>query len=159
MLETWARNEALFNLYLAQQLPQVRIVSASAKPGADGTFEVTMTATNEGGMPTALEIAKRVKMVREDAVTLLLSPGQSVVRGGEAAGRGGTGRGGGRGFGARGGGPGDAQTAGARTSQNIGWLAPGEQRTVTWTIRGAGNITASVASTRGGVATTVVSLK
>jgi hypothetical protein len=137
----------------------VRIVSASAKPGADGTFDVTMTVTNEGGMPTALEIAKRVKMVREDVVTLQLAPGQSLVRGGEAAGRGGAGRGGGRGFGARGGGPGDAPAAGARVSQSIGWLAPGEQRTVSWTIRGAGNTTASIASTRGGVATTVVSVK
>jgi hypothetical protein len=161
MLETWARNEAMFNLYLAQQLPQVRIVSAAAKPGADGTFDVTMTVTNEGGMPTALEIAKRVKMVREDVVALQLSPGQSVVRGAEPAGRGGGGRGGfgrGGGRGARGGGPGEP-AAGPRVSQNIGWLKPGEQRSFTWTIRGAGAITASVASTRGGVATTVVPVK
>ncbi len=33
MLETWARNEAMFNLYLAQQLAQVRVVSATSQAG------------------------------------------------------------------------------------------------------------------------------
>ena len=80
MLETWARNEAMFNLYLAQQLPQVKIVSAAAKPASDGLFDVTAVVTNSGLMPTALEIAKRVKMVRPDAVTLELAKGQAIVR-------------------------------------------------------------------------------
>jgi hypothetical protein len=158
MLETWARNEAMFNLYLAQQLPQVRIVSAAAKPAGDGSFEVTMTVTNEGLMPTALEIAKRVKIVREDNVTLQLSPGQTVVRaaGQAAGGRGGRGGGfGGRGGGGRGGG----QAGGPRVSQNIGWLKAGEQREFSWTVRGAGEVTLSVASTRGGVDTRTVSVK
>jgi len=48
MIETWARNEAMFNLYLAQQLPQVRIVSATSKPAGEGAFDVTLTVTNEG---------------------------------------------------------------------------------------------------------------
>jgi hypothetical protein len=147
MLETWARNEAMFNLYLAQQLPQVAIVSASAKPGADGTFDLTVTVTNSGGIPTALEMAKRVKIVREDAVTLQLAAGQTVVRaGGDAPGGGGRGAGGG----GRGGGAAGAPT---RASQNIGWLAPAEQRTISWTIRGAGEVIVGVESTRGGVAT------
>jgi len=63
MLEKWARNEAMFNIYLAQQMAQVKIVSATTKPGADGATEVTMVVTNEGALPTALEIAKRVKIV------------------------------------------------------------------------------------------------
>ena len=155
MLETWARNEAMFNVYLALQLPQVRIASAAAKPGSDGTSEITISVTNEGGMPTALEIAKRVKMVREDVVALQLAPGQSVVRGPGAGGRGGAvGRGAGRGAG-----PGEPAASATRVSSNIGWLKPGEQRTITWTIRGAGNVTASIASTRGGVATAVVAVK
>jgi hypothetical protein len=160
MLETWARNEALFNLYLAQQLPQVRIVSAAAKPGGDGTFEITMTVANEGGMPTALEIAKRVKMVREDAVTLQLAPGQTIVRGADPGpGGGGRGRGRGEGPGARGGGPGGAGDGPPRISQNIGWLRAGEQRTVTWTVRGTGQVTIGIASTRGGVDTRTVTAR
>ena len=35
-----------------------------------------MTVTNEGGMPTALEIAKRVKMVRPDTCTITLGEGR-----------------------------------------------------------------------------------
>ena len=62
MLETWARNEAMFNLYLAQQLPQVRILSAAAKKSGstDAVFDVELSVTNEGKMPTSLEIARRV---------------------------------------------------------------------------------------------------
>jgi len=43
------------------------------------------------------------------------------------------------------------RTISPRQTQNIGWLKPGEQRTVTWTVRGAGPVTVSIASTRGGV--------
>ena len=69
MLETWAKNEAMFNLYLAQQLPQIRIVGvtvapAKGTPAADQVFDVTATITNDGLLPTALEMAKRVKIVR-----------------------------------------------------------------------------------------------
>ena len=74
MLETWARNEAMFNLYLAQQLPQVRILSAAAKKSGstDAVFDVELSVTNEGKMPTSLEIARRVKMVRPDGCTITL---------------------------------------------------------------------------------------
>jgi hypothetical protein len=148
VLETWARNEAMFNLHLALNLAQVRITEATAKRGADGNFEVTMTVTNEGGIPTALEMAKRVKIVREDAVSIQLSPGQDFVGGGQGRG----GRGGGRGFGrgGRGGGRGDSD-AGPRASEQIGWLKPGETRTVSWTVKGNGPITLAIESTRGGV--------
>ena len=81
MLETWAKNEAMFNLYLAQQLAQVSIVSATAKPAADGAQEITVTVTNEGGIPTALEIAKRVKIVRPDTAVIQLAQGQTFVGG------------------------------------------------------------------------------
>jgi hypothetical protein len=149
MLDTWARNEAMFNLFLAQQLAQVRIVSLTSKPGAEGSFDVTATVTNEGGIPTALEIAKRIKIVREDSVNIEYGASQTVTRAGAPAGGGGGG-GGGRG-GGRGAGPGGAANAPRQLSQNIGWLKPGEQRTVTWNVRGAGPVTVSVASTRGGV--------
>jgi hypothetical protein len=149
MLETWAKNEALFNVFLAQQLAQVKIVSATAKPAADGAQEVTLTVTNEGGIPTALEIAKRVKIVRPDTAVIQLAQGQAFV-GGASGGRAGGGaagfgRGGGRG------GPGGAVSGPPRQATEIGWLKPGEQRTVSWTVRGAGGVTLSIESTRGGV--------
>jgi hypothetical protein len=151
MLETWARNEAMFNLYLAQQLAQVRVASLTTKAGADGATDVTATVTNEGGLPTALEIAKRVKIVRPDTVAIQLSAGQSFV--GLPAG--GAGRGGGFGGGGRGAGPAPAGPAagpgGPRNARDIGWLKPGETRTITWTVRGPGPVTVTIASTRGGV--------
>jgi hypothetical protein len=149
MLEKWARNEAMFNIYLAQQMAQVKIVSATTKPGADGATEVTLVVTNEGGLPTALEIAKRVKIVREDSVAIEFAASQTVTRVGQAAagpGRGGRAGGGG----ARGGGAVPDPNARRRTAEGIGWLKPGEQRTLSWTVSGPGAITLSIGSTRGG---------
>jgi len=144
-LETWARNEAMFNLHLALNLAQVRIANAAAQRTADGSFEVTLTVTNEGGIPTALEMAKRVKIVREDVVSIQLSPGQRFVGASEATGRGG--RAGGRGGrGSAGGGE-----AAPRATEAIGWLKPGETRTVSWIVSGAGPVTLAIESTRGGV--------
>jgi hypothetical protein len=130
LLETWARNEALFNLYLAHQLPQVRIVSAAAKPSATaGVFDVEMTVSNEGQMPTALEIAQRVKMVRPDTCTIALAKGQQLVQ---------------------------PETPGSQrqsASVEIGWLKPGETKTVKWQVKGTGTTKVGIGSTRGGVDT------
>lgn len=152
MLEEWARKEAMFNLYLAQQLPQVKIVSAAAKPAGDDVFDVTVTVTNEGLMPTALEIAKRVKMVRPDRVTLDLAKGQSIVRP-EGAAQGGRQGGGGGMFGGQG------PASSSRASEEIGWLKPGETKTVTFKVKGAGTANVTFGSTRGGVAKTTVEIK
>jgi hypothetical protein len=138
MLETWARNEALFNLYLAQQLPQVRVTAVSAESAkgtsaADRLFEVQATVTNEGLIPTALEIAKRVKMVKPDTVTLALDKGQELAR--PAPGK-----------------------AAQRMSIEIGWLEPGETKTVTWQVKGPGKATVTVGSTRGGIGVREVSI-
>ena len=127
MIETWARNEAMFNLYLAQQLAQVKVASVTASPSAAGAgvFDVTATVTNEGLIPTALEVAKRVKIVRPDACTIRLAPGQELVK-----------------------------AAGGRNPNptiEIGWLKAGESKTVTWQVKGAGTATVAIASTRGGV--------
>ena len=137
MLEAWAKNEAMFNLYLAQQLPQVKVLSASAKPAGNGVFDITVEVTNEGLMPTALEIAKRVKMVRPDSVSIDLGEGQAVVRSAPApqAGRGG----------------GAPQGLQRRAVEEIGWLKPGEKKTVTFKVRGPGTAKVTVGSTRGGV--------
>ena len=126
ILETWARNEAMFNLYLAQQLPQVRIVSADTRSTSPGVHEVVLTVTNEGKMPTALDIAKRVKMVRPDSCTITLAKGQELV----------------------------APVAGKerqRTAIEIDWLKPGETKSAAWQVKGNGTVKVAVASTRGGV--------
>ena len=156
MLEKWARNEAMFNIYLAQQMAQVKIVSATTKPAADGATELTVVVTNEGGLPTALEIAKRVKIVQEDTVAVDHAATQTVSRvGAAAAPGGGRGRGG---FGGRGDAAPDPN-ARRRTAEGIGWLKPGETKTVAWTVRGAGPVTVTVGSTRGGVATQTVEIR
>ena len=127
MIETWAKNEAMFNLYLARQLAQVKLASLAvtpAKAGA-GVFEVKATVTNEGLMPTALEVAKRVKIVRPDVCTIRLGSGQELAKTSD----------------------GKIQP----TMIEIGWLKPGETKTVTWHVKGAGTATVSVASTRGGI--------
>ncbi|MEW5901045.1 MAG: M14 family metallopeptidase, partial [Acidobacteriota bacterium] len=68
VLEEWAKKEALFNLLLAKSLPRVRIVSVEARPAKKepGVYEVSAVFTNEGFLPTALEMAKRVKIVSPD---------------------------------------------------------------------------------------------
>ena len=73
VMEPWARNQAMFNLYLAMSLPKVEITNvtvARARAGKDSaTHELQVTVRNNGRLPTALEQAKRVKIVRPDAVT------------------------------------------------------------------------------------------
>ncbi|MCX6551534.1 MAG: M14 family metallopeptidase [Acidobacteria bacterium] len=135
MIETWARHEALFNLYLAQQLAQVKLTSVGAAPAKSGagTFDVTATVVNEGLMPTALDVAKRIKMVRPDAFGIRLGTGLELVKAAD----------------------GKAQTA----TIDIGWLKPGESRTVTWQVKGTGTATVSILSTRGGVDRKDIDLK
>ena len=134
MLEPWARNEAMFNLYLAQQLPQVRIVSADGRSTAKGVYQIDLTVTNDGKMPTALDIAKRVKMVRPDTCTITLAKGQELL----------------------------APVAGEarqRAAIEIDWLKPGETKSVKWQVKGAGTIKVAVASTRGGLDSKEIELK
>jgi hypothetical protein len=134
MLEPWARNEAMFNLYLAQQLPQVRIVSADGRSTAKGVYQIDLTVTNDGKMPTALDIAKRVKMVRPDTCTITLAKGQELL----------------------------APVAGEarqRAAIEIDWLKPGETTSVKWQVKGAGKIKVAVASTRGGLDSKEIELK
>jgi hypothetical protein len=131
MIETWAKNEAMFNLYLAQQLAQVKLASATAAPAkgvppAEGIFDVQVTVTNEGLMPTALDIAKRVKIVRPDTMSITLATGQQLAK--AAAGK-------------------PAQ----KTAIEIGWLKAGETKTVTWQVKGTGKATVDISSTRGGI--------
>jgi hypothetical protein len=127
LLETWAKNEAMFNLYLAQQLPQVKIVASSSKKLAgDDLYEVELSVTNEGLMPTSLEIARRVKMVRPDTCTITLAKGQTLA-------------------------PRSEGEQPQRASIEIDVLNPGETKRVSWQVKGAGTATVAISSTRGGV--------
>jgi hypothetical protein len=74
VLEKWARNQALFNLAMAMELPRIEITNvavARVRASADSaTHEVRVTLRNHGRIPTALEQAKRVKAVPEDMITI-----------------------------------------------------------------------------------------
>ncbi|WP_026944721.1 M14 family metallopeptidase [Algoriphagus marincola] len=69
-LEDWARKQALFNLAMAQRLPELKVETPEVKKISDGVFEVSLSWTNVGGLPVALEQAKLVKIVQEDRVSL-----------------------------------------------------------------------------------------
>jgi hypothetical protein len=133
ILEEWIRKEALFNLFLAQSLPQVKIASAGIKPvkkEAD-TFEIVAVFTNEGFLPTALKMADRVKIVRPDAVSIRLPAGAELV-------------------------------SGVRARQDIGFIQQNEKKEVRWKVKikpgTAGEAEVSISSTRGGVARTAVKI-
>ncbi len=90
VLEKWARNQALFNLAMAMELPKVEIANVQVvkvRASADSaTHEVRVTVRNTGRIPTALEQAKRVQIVRADFLTVegpRGSAARSVTRGTE----------------------------------------------------------------------------
>jgi hypothetical protein len=132
LLEEWIKKEALFNLFLAASLPQVKVVSAEVKPvkkEAD-TFEIVAVFSNEGYLPTALKMADRVKIVRPDAASVRLPEGAEFV--------------------------------GVRGRQEIGFIKQNEKKEVRWKIRvkpgTTGEAEVSLLSTRGGVVRTTVKL-
>jgi len=132
LLEEWIKKEAMFNLFLARSLPQVKIVSAEMKPvkKAADTYELVAVFTNEGYLPTALKMADRVKIVRPDAVSVRLPAG--------------------------------VQLDGGRPRQDIGFIKQGERKEVRWKIKvkpgTSGEAEVSILSTRGGVAKTTVKI-
>lgn len=74
VLEKWAGRQARFNLAMALDLPTLEISNVAVnkvRMSADSaTHEVKVTVKNTGRIPTALEQAKRVKIVRPDVLTL-----------------------------------------------------------------------------------------
>ena len=133
ILEEWAAKEARFNLLLAESLPQVRIVSADVRPvkKEPGSYEIVAVVVNDGFLPTALEMAKRVKIVRPDtAVVKLSGQGAELARD-------------------------------VRARQEIGSLKSGERKEVRWKVKAAGEGAAAevtILSTRGGVARRTVKI-
>ncbi|HUT07350.1 MAG TPA: M14 family metallopeptidase [Candidatus Latescibacteria bacterium] len=132
ILEEWIRKEALFNLFMAKSLPQVKIVSADIKPvkKETDTFEVVAVFTNEGFLPTALKMADRVKIVRPDTAEVRLPAGAELV--------------------------------GVRGRQDIGFLKQNEKKEIRWKVKikpgTVGEVDVAILSTRGGVARTKVKI-
>jgi hypothetical protein len=126
VMERWARNQAMFNLYMAQSLPRIEITDATITPVSSGTdtatHQLVVTVRNAGRLPTALEMAKRVKIVRPDQIAVRFAEKSE----GRVLGR-----------------------------QDEFWLNGGESRTVTLRLRvpeAERQITVRALSTRGGVA-------
>jgi hypothetical protein len=132
LLEEWAKKQALFNLVLANHLPQIEIVDTGVKKLDADLFEVNVTFTNSGKLPTALEQAKLIKIVKPDTAKLefdqnLLKDKRVEIVDPEVRDK----------------------------SIEMGWLEEGESKTATWKVRlnGIDSVKAeiSVLSTRGGV--------
>ncbi len=83
-LEEWAKKQAMFNLFLAKSLPQAKILSVDIKrlEKEKESYEIIALFTNEGYLPTALEMAKRVKIVKPDYAEISLpEEGAELVEG------------------------------------------------------------------------------
>lgn len=82
VLEKWASRQARFNLAMALDLPTLEITNVvvnKVRMSADSaTHEVKVTVKNSGRIPTALEQAKRVKIVRPDFLTIQSSGSPSA---------------------------------------------------------------------------------
>jgi hypothetical protein len=135
VLAKWAGNQAMFNVYLAESLPdletaapQVRQVSSTAD---STTWEVRIAVSNRGRLPTALRQAHLVKIVRPDRVALEF---EGVRTGGSDA---------------------QMRMIEPRGDAELGYLQPGETKEAVFTVRTYGvpglRGTYEVLSTRGGV--------
>jgi hypothetical protein len=73
-LEHWISVQALFNLEMTKQLPQIDEVEADVQQletsDDSTTYRVTVSWANSGRLPTALRQAQLVKIVQEDRVRL-----------------------------------------------------------------------------------------
>lgn len=68
-LEGWIKKQSLFNLAMALDLPQIEIKDVKVTKSGNEHI-VSVTWTNSGKLPVALDQAKRVKIVQEDRLML-----------------------------------------------------------------------------------------
>ncbi len=146
LLEEWARKQALFNLEMSHHLPQIEIVNVEvqriSRDADSTTFEVNVSWTNSGRLPTALKQAQLVKIVREDHVRLSFDPELTEGRN-----------------------PTVRIVDPSRTDKTIwaGWTEPTETKSVRFEVRTygvaevEGNV--QVLSTRGGVSERAIRLR
>ena len=70
-LEECIKKQAMHNIFLAKHLPQIKINSVKVKPAKEkNVYDIEVSFTNTGFLPTALEQAKLVKIVKQDRVRL-----------------------------------------------------------------------------------------
>jgi len=70
-LEEWIKKQAMFNLFLAKHLPEIKITDVKVnKRTGENIYDIHVSFTNSGYLPTALEQALLVKIVQEDRVRL-----------------------------------------------------------------------------------------
>lgn len=81
-LENWAKKQALFNLAMSFELPQITLDKVDVKR-KDDTFTITVNFSNTGNLPVALRQAQLVKIVQEDR--LQLSFDKKLTKGGTKA--------------------------------------------------------------------------
>ncbi len=157
-LETWVRNEAMFNLEMSKYLPglawsDIEVKKIKSWKADSSDYQLKISFVNNGKLPTALKQAALVKIVRDDRVVIDLDT--SGTSGGkvlyklieekkpEQAGRRGN--------------SGNDERPRMQTSftKNAGYTAGGEKTTATFVLRlyGINELKgkANVLSTRGGV--------
>lgn len=81
-LENWAKKQALFNLAMAYELPQISLDKIDIKQN-DDTYTISVSFSNTGSLPVALRQAQLVKIVQEDR--LQLSFDKELTKGGDTA--------------------------------------------------------------------------
>ncbi len=73
-LEPWIRKQAMFNVAMAEDLPTLewKDVKVSRAKGQKDSVDyiITLSWTNTAKIPTALDVAQRVKIVQEDQAVL-----------------------------------------------------------------------------------------
>ncbi len=73
-LEQWVSKQALFNLAMARELPQLELNHVKVESLEDetksGTYSIEVSWTNTGKLPVALEQAQLIKIVQEDRAQL-----------------------------------------------------------------------------------------
>ena len=70
LLEIWAEKEARFNLMLASHMPQVIVHEPEIKQHKENEYTIEVEVENKGFLPTALQQAQLVKIVRPDMIYL-----------------------------------------------------------------------------------------
>lgn len=127
LLQEAVEKQTRFNLLLAKSLPLLVIKDATVAKNADGTSTLTVTIANEGFLPDALKQAWLVKIVKKGIAQIELGKGLSLA---------------------------DAK---AKLTQDIGFFAGAldagvQSKQVSWTLKGSGDATVTIRSTRGGTA-------
>lgn len=132
-LENWAKKQALFNLAMAFELPQITLGKVDINQKGD-IYTISVTFSNTGNLPVALRQAQLVKIVQEDR--LQLSFDKVLTKGDDKA---------------------QVQIVNPATFDKtiyLGYTQPGEQKTASFTVKLNGIKGAKgklkVLSTRGG---------